>query len=227
MRLLLVLLVATAFAESPQLSKSDEFYLHRDEPGKLERSIELMKAAPAGPEADWRLARALIAQASGAPDKKARLALLDRAAEAARRSVAAAPKDARAHYWLARELGAENELRRKLGLAKEMKRELEASLALDGSSAAAHQTYGELLRQLPGLFGGDKKKAVAELEKAVSLGPFDPGRWVALAEAYLAVDNEPAAKAALKRALAIEKPEDPASFEGDLKAARGLLDSLK
>ena len=217
-------------ADPAALQADDERYRHRDNPATLAQSVDelrgRLKTEPDSPELLWRLGRGLVAQANAVPGKGPKLERLAEASKTLRDAVAKFPRDAQAHYWLASEMGAENEIRRTLGLARSMKSELETTLTLDSSHAAAHQLLCEELHQLPGIFGGDKKRAVRECEEALRLTPNETSRYTALAEAYLAVKKSDEAVAVLRRVFGVARPDDPASAPGDLKDARALLDRL-
>ncbi len=79
---------------------------------------------------------------------------------------------------------------------------------------------------MPGIFGGDKQKAVAELEEAVRLAPNEASHYPALAEAYLAVKDKPRAIEAARKTLALKDSDDPGDFEGSKKDAREFLSKL-
>ena len=227
--LLCVCLTAPAPGADSRWSEIDRLYLHRQEGKNLELSVEklddLIKAKADAP-ALWRLGRGLVAVASAKQGKAEKVAAFKRAEAPLRQAVKLAPGDAQAHYWLARQMAGLNAELRTLGLAKAMKKELEAALRADPAHAASHRTYGELLRQLPGVFGGDKKKAVKEIEEALRLSPNDTAAYPALAEAYLDVKEKDKAVAALKKVFAVKDPADPASCERDLEDARAQLKKL-
>lgn len=228
---LLPLLAALCRAADPAaLQASDELYRRRREGDSLARSTarveEVLKAEPGAYEALWRLGRNRIAAGDALASKDKKLEAFAEAAQALRKAEAARPGDAAGHYWRAVELGRENEIRRTLGLAKQMKSELETALKADPKHADAHQLLGELLHQLPGLFGGDKKRAVAECEEALRLTPDETSRYPALAEAYLAVKRRDDAEAVLKRVFGVKQPADPSSAPDDLAEARRLLEKI-
>lgn len=210
-------------------ARLDGLYLHRNEPAQLDLALRQLEAAlkaePQDEAALWRYGRALVAQGEAAPsgDKNAKLALFKQAETALNQAVALSPRDAQAHYWLARELAGSNEILRKLGLARQMRKELETAISLDPGLAAAHRLYGELLRELPGLFGGDKQKSVRELEEALRLAPNDTANYPSLAESYLAVGRKKDAIDTLNAVFRVANPDDPAAAAQDLQDARGLL----
>lgn len=231
--LLAPLLLAAGFARAAQPAvppSADELYRKRDNPANLAQSVEQLrlelKTAPDDAGLLWRLGRALVAQAGAVKEKGPKLERLAQAAQVLREAAAKHPSDAQSHYWLAREMADENEIRRTLGLAKSMKSELETAISQDPRHADARQLLCEELHQLPGFFGGDKKRAVRECEEALRLTPNETSRYPALAEAYLAVKRKDDAVAALKRVFLIKRPDDPVSAPRDLEDARALLKKL-
>lgn len=227
--LLIIVLAAPAQGADAPWSEIDRLYLHRHEGKNLELSIQKLEdliKAKADEPALWRLGRSLVAVASAKDSKEAKLSAFKAAEAPLKAALKRAPGEAQAHYWLARQMAGLNAELRTLGLAKSMKKELEAALRADPVHAEAHRTYGELLHQLPGVFGGDKKKAVKEIEQALRLAPNDTAAYFALAEALLDVKEEDKAVAALKKVFDVKNPADPASFEGDLKDVRALLKKL-
>lgn len=228
--MLCLLLAGPAAAAPASLAEIDNLYFHRHEGQNLGSSIKelrgLLKAQPQDSQALWRLGRSLVAAASAKAAKEEKISAFKEAEVPLKEAVKASPGSAKAHYWLARQMGGLNAQLRTLSLARSMKKELEAALALDPGDGAAHQTYGELLHQLPGLFGGDKKKAVRELEEAVRLTPDDTAHYQALAEAFLDLDEKAKAVAALQKVFEVKTPEDPAAWKSDLEDARDLLQKL-
>ena len=212
------------------LAGIDQAYLNRHLGNNLENSnsalLRLREAQPRNPALLWRLGRGLHAKGRARLDPREKLQAFKEGETALAASITARPGDAEAHYWLARIAAAQNEILRTLHLTKVMRAELETALRLNANHGGAHHLLGELLRQLPGSFGGDKRKAVAELEEAVRLEPDDSSHYPALAEAYLAVADKPRAVTTARKAFAITTPADPGGFESDLKDARDLLRRL-
>ena len=116
---------------------------------------------------------------------------------------------------------------RSLFLIKPIRREMEATLKLDPAHGGAHHVLGEILWQVPGLAGGDKKRALKEFEAARLASPDYTATHVPLAEAYLAQGMRGEAKAVLEEGAAIKAPADPGEYQKNLEEARLLLSRLK
>jgi tetratricopeptide (TPR) repeat protein len=212
------------------LAKIDAAYLNRRLGRNLEESNATLRALladqPQDPGLPWRLARGLHALGASQAGRDEKLKTFKEGAELLDAELARRPDDAEAHYWLGRLDGDQNEILKTLGLARAMRRELEAAIALAPGHADAHHYLGELLRRLPSLFGGDKQKAVAELEEAARLAPNEASHYPALAEAYLAVKDKARAAASARKTFSIKTPDDPGGYDLEVKNARDLLDKL-
>ena len=217
-------------AATDQLSQIDQAYLNRHIGRNLEDSNaalrNLLAAQPRNPDLLWRVARGLHDAGLRQAGRDEKLKSFEEGESLLSAALSQRPKDAVIHYWLARIYGDQNQIKRTLGLAKAMRRELEASIGLDARHADAHHYLGELLRQLPGIFGGDKHKAVAELEEAVRLAPNEASHYSALAEAYLDVKDNPRAIETARKVLAIKASDDPGGYDASAKSARELLQKL-
>jgi tetratricopeptide (TPR) repeat protein len=212
------------------LAEIDQAYLNRHIGGNLEESNaalrSLLAAQPGNPDVLWRLARGLHDAGRRQTDRDQKLRTFAEAEGYLIAAVGKRPDDALIHYWVGRIDGDQNEIKRTLGLAKAMHRELDEAIRLDPRLADAHHYLGVLLHQLPGIFGGDKEKAVAELEAAVRLTPNEASHYPALAEAYLAVKDKTRAIEAARKTFTIKVSDDPGGLDDSLKAARELLQKL-
>lgn len=210
----------------------DKLYFSRQESGNLERTLERLEplAREKDPQALWRLGRSLVRAGERAKKKKDKLALYERAESALAEAVALAPKDPEIRFWRGVAMGRRGQTKgmmSSLGIVKPLRREMEAVLALDPGHGGAHRVLGEMLLQLPGFAGGDKKEGLAELEKAVELSPRHTANYVPLAEAYAKAGRKDDARRVLERLLKVSEPADPAQAPGDLKDGKKLLESLK
>ncbi|MBI4376679.1 MAG: glycerate kinase [Elusimicrobia bacterium] len=235
-RLWLACLVTAAVASTVSaapLDEIDRLYWNRHQGGNLEAGLDLIEGEFAkGPESAellWRQGRALIKMGEKKEKERERLEFFGKAERAARRAAALDPKSAEARFTLAIALGRSGQTQgmlKSLFLIGSIKEELRAVLELDPKHAGAHHATAQMLMQIPGFAGGDKKKAVLEFEKALALAPDETLHYPALAEAYLAVGEKEKAVEVLKRALEIKEPRDPAQYEKDLRESRELLERL-
>ncbi|MFI5362827.1 MAG: tetratricopeptide repeat protein [Elusimicrobiota bacterium] len=220
----------STLAVTPEvLASIDHAYLNRHQGQNLQESNASLRALitqnPSNPDIAWRLARGLNAWGVRQSTRDEKLHVFAEGETILNTALSNNPNSALNHYWLARIYGAQNEIKRTLGLAKAMRRELETAIQLDPKLAGAHHIYGELLRQLPWIVGGDKQKAVAEIEQAVRLTPNDSALYPALAEAYLAVKDKARAIETARKTFTVT-PDDPGGYDGDVKDAREFLKKL-
>jgi predicted Zn-dependent protease len=91
----------------------------------------------------------------------------------------------------------------------------------DGS---AYMVLGQIDLTLPGLFGGNKKRAVERLEKGLSFGKKNAFLRLRLAEAYLAVKRTEEAHKQLDEILSMgPDPDYQPEYEEAVAEARKML----
>lgn len=212
----------------------DAAYFRRDRPGVLEEHLGSLDSALAASPSDagllWRRCRAKVRLGERRAAKRERLADYEAARADCERAAALAPDTADARFWLGVSMGRWGEAKgimKALFLVKPIRREMEAALRLDPSHGGAHHVLGEVLWQLPGFAGGDKKKALTEFEAAVRLSPAYTANHVPLAEAYLHFGREDEAVAVLRAVEAVKEPADPAEYPENLADARALLEKIR
>jgi tetratricopeptide (TPR) repeat protein len=212
------------------LSRIDQLYLNRQLVRNLEDSNaalrNLLAGQPGNPDLLWRLGRGMHAVGARESGRDAKLKAFQEGESLLTSALAQRPNDGVVHYWLGRIYGAQNEIKRTLGLAKAMRREFEAAIRIDPNLAGAHHYLGVLLYNLPGIVGGDKHKAVAELQEAVRLAPNEASHYSALAEAYLEVKDKNRAIESARNAVATTPSDDPGGYDDSANAARELLKKL-
>ena len=210
----------------------DRLYFHRDQGDSLEQSISAIEALNKNGEdgaLDWRRCRSLIRRGEARKKTSEKLADYDLARQACERSVSMLPSSADAHFWYGVAMGRWGETKgmlKAMFLIKPIRREMNATLKLDPNHGGAHHVLGEMLWQIPGFAGGDKKKALEEFEAAVKLSPAHSANYQPLAEAYLHFGRKDDAVKTLKAVADIKNPADPAEYPGDLADAKSLLDKL-
>lgn len=205
----------------------DELYFHRNEPGKLDQNISGLTGTDA--PTLWRLCRAKIRRTEKLEKRSDKLAGYEAAKTDCEKSIALSSGTADAHFWLGVGLGRWAETKgmmKALFALKTIKKEMAETLRLDPNHGGAHHVLAEILWQVPGIAGGDKKKALAEFELAVKLSPTHSANYLPLAESYLYFDREDDARKTIAALQAIKDVADPAEYPDNLDDAKKLLAKL-
>ncbi|MDE2140932.1 MAG: hypothetical protein KGJ84_00800 [Elusimicrobia bacterium] len=215
-------------------------YFHRDIPGNLEKSIveidsfrERIKPFPEAqrfePELLWMRCRSIIRRGEKREKKSEKLNDYDLARKDCEKSVELSSASADGHFWYGVAMGRWGETKgilKAMFLIKPIRQQMNETLKLDPKHGGAHHVLGEMLWQIPGFAGGDKKKALEEFELAVKLSPTHSANFQPLAEAYLYFDRKDDAVKTLNALLAIKDPADPAEYPDDAADAKKLLSKL-
>jgi tetratricopeptide (TPR) repeat protein len=104
----------------------------------------------------------------------------DRGISACEKAVALAPVNAQYHVWLGRIYGEKAGHSRFLtaaGLAKKVRGEFETAVRLDPNNAEARTDLAEFYLEAPGIMGGGRDKAEAQVLQLANLDPVKAG-WV-------------------------------------------------
>src|SRR5215471_13679504 len=137
----------------------------------------------------WRAARVYyhVGDDAAAGEKQP---YFERGIAAGQRAVALQPTGVEGHFWLGANYGGLSEVQgmiQALQMIKYVRAEMETALRLQASyeDGGAYLALGELDRQLPRLFGGSVKRAIAYLEQGLRVAPQNMAMRLALAQAYL------------------------------------------
>ena len=140
-------------------------------------------------------------------DKKGASAAVDKAIEAAQRSIQLDDKSADAHSLLADLYG------RKIGIGVGMiagpkfgpkvKEENAKAMALDDKNPRVWASLGRQYLMAPKMFGGDSAKAVESFQKSLTIGASQDETWVWLARAYEKQGDKIKARDAIQHALTL------------------------
>lgn len=220
----------------PDPTALDADYFHRNEPGRLEANIRALESLSSAPEGStkgeylWRLCRAQVRRGENRRSKSEKIADYALARQNCEKAVALAAGSADAHFWHGVAMGRWGQAKgmfKAMFLVKPIREEMEAALKIDADHGGAHQVLGEMLWEIPGIAGGDKKKALAEFEAAVRLSPDYTANYLPLAEAYLHFDRREDAIRVLKSVSQVKSAADPAEYPENLSDASALLARLE
>jgi len=185
--------VAWAADYKALIAEGDSWYAQRSDLAKAKMAAEKYKDAidadPDQPEAYWKLARALywVGQHS---EKDEQVPVFEEGIAAAKKGIQLDPESVPGHYWLGVSYGLYGQAKgimKSLSLVDPIKKEMTEVIKRDPgyNMGGAYMVLGRMYFKVPGLFGGDDKKAEDNLKKAIELGP---NRWIShvnLAELYM------------------------------------------
>jgi len=234
----LVLLAAPARpagAETPTDAARTLLAAWHEDPARIDRARALLEAAAAAnpaPETLVELARAwMLTGDFRARSDAERFAAYEQGSAVARRAIAAAPRDERAHLLLAFNSGRGAQVRgvmRSLAMLTTIREESATVLRLNPSSVDGLVLAGGLASELPALMGGDRVKAEALFTRALDLDPHQTGGRLELARLYLATRRWSDAARELQRVMDDTSPTDPSRWTmSDTPRARAMLLELQ
>jgi tetratricopeptide (TPR) repeat protein len=176
----------------------------------------------------WRAARAYYQVGDDTSDKE-KQRYFERGIEMGQRAVAQQPAGVEGHFWLAANYGGLSAIQgiwQAFQMVKHVRTEMETALRLqpDYEDGSAYRALGEIARQLPGVLGGNLKRAIAYFEQGLRVAPQNMGLKLALAKAYLEAGQRDASQRLLAEIL--QMPVRPARLHADRRTqdkARQLL----
>jgi hypothetical protein len=198
-----------------RVAQAEALYAKRDDLAHVREAIRLIQLARAADRANfevaWRTAKFCYYLAAHTSDEKERDQTFKSGIEAGAAAVALQPGRPEGHFWRGANLGGRARSRGGLGAlnsADEVRREMEAVIKADPGyqDGSAYMILGQIDLQVPGFFGGSKKRAVERLEKGLSFGGQNAFLRLRLAEAYLAVHRNEDARRQLADILSM-KPD--------------------
>lgn len=176
----------------------------------------------------WRAARAYYYAGDHASDRE-KAYYFTRGVDAGQSAVAQQPESVEGHFWLGANYGGLGEIQgiwQALQLVKQVRESMETALRLqpDYEQGGPYRALGELARQLPGVLGGSRKRAIGYFEQGVRIAPQNLGMRLALARTYLEAGQREAGQRLL--ADIVQTPVRPDRTQTDTRIqekARQLL----
>lgn len=202
--------------------QADALYLDRHADGASARALAVLDKGLSSSPLDtgllWRYGRARVVVGEQAAGGRGEHFLSAQQALQTALDVDGGSVDAR--YWMAVTLLRRSRFREALSHAH-------AALELSPEEGRIHHLIGQICWRAPRRDGGDRRRALAEFEKAVALAARRPAHYVSLAEAYSDLGRAQDAKAVLERLDSLAEPEDPADLVADDPRLRRLKASLR
>jgi tetratricopeptide (TPR) repeat protein len=160
-----------------------------------------------------------------------KLEAYERGQQVAQRAVELSPKDASAHFWYATNAarwGQTKGVIRSLFLLPTVQEEIRIILDLDPKFTAVYALAGNVFYEVPGLFGGDLKKAEEMFREGLRQDPRFAGLRVGLAKTLIKTGRIAEARRELQAVLDEKEPTNPADWTvKDSQEAHALLESVK
>lgn len=173
-----ILFAGRAAADS--IEQADELYAARTETTGAEKALvvyeEILTKEPNSVEVLWKAARSCFWMGDHAADKKQKVADFEKGIAYAKRAVEIEPRSVDAHFWLAGLWGSYGETKgvlKSLSLVKPIRKELETVNRLNDryQGGAGYRVLGIVDYKVPGFAGGSKKRAIEQLNKALTIDP--------------------------------------------------------
>jgi tetratricopeptide (TPR) repeat protein len=157
----------------------------------------------------WRMARIEYWIGDHAADNGEKKKVFGMGIYHAKKAVALGPDRPEGHYWLGVNYGTYGEAKgvlKSLSLVKPIKEAMNKVLAIDPTfdDGGADRVLGRVYYELPGFFGGDKKKSLDHLLKSKEMGPQVGLTRIYLADTYLALKDVQKAREELEFVIAMQ-----------------------
>ena len=187
---LLAFCTCATFAQA--FSEADRLFTYGDDTNRDQQAVAVIEKALSSDGNNyqwlWRAARAHYYVGDEAPQSN-KLKHFESGISYAQRAIAQQPNAVEGHFWLGANYGGYSEVKgmfSALATVKKIRAEMETVLRLNAAyeDGRAYLALGELDRQLPGMLGGNVKRAVTRLEVGLKTAPRNFDMKYALAEAY-------------------------------------------
>jgi len=157
----------------------------------------------------WRMARMEYWIGDHAAASSEKKKIFEMGIYHAKKAVSLGPDKPEGHYWLGVNYGTYGEAKgvlKSLSLVKPIKEEMKKVLAIEQGfdDGGADRVLGRVYYELPGFFGGDKKKSLEHLLKSKEMGPRVGLTRIYLADTYLALKDVAKAREELEFVIAME-----------------------
>lgn len=184
------------------ISRADKLYSEREDLSRVRAGAADLRRAQAldagNYELAWRLSRISYYLGAHTTDADERDRAFNEGVKAGQQAVELRDDRPEGHFWLGANYGGRAQHSRLAGLTAvdDIIREMEAVLRIDEGyqAGSAYMALGQVYLNAPRMFGGDKQKAVAMLEKGLRFGENNALLRLRLAEAYGSINRNDEAR---------------------------------
>ena len=218
------------------IAQADALYAQRSSIEKARQAAAVLRRARMSDysnyEVIWKLAKCDYYVGDHETDDDAKLNAFREGIAAGEAAVKLAPNRPEGHFWLGANLGGRAKAQGPLyalSSVPDIRREMETVIKLDEGyeAGSAYLALGEIDLDLPEVMGGDRKRAVEELEKGLRVTGDNALLRLRLAEAYYEVKRPADARTQAEAILKMKPdPEYQAEHNDAVEGARQLLKKL-
>ena len=220
------------------IAQADKFYAARGSIENAREAVAMIRRARMSDygnyEVVWKLSKYnyYLGQHEADENEKAKLDAFREGIAAGQAAVKIAPDKPEGHFWLGANLGGRGQVQGPLYALPDIpdiRREMETVIKIDETyeGGSAYLALGQIDLELPELMGGDRKRAVEELEKGVRVADDNALMRLRLAEAYYELKRPADARAQAQAVLKLKPdPDYVPEYEQAAEGARQLLKKL-
>ena len=224
-----------AAAESPSalIAQAEQLYAQRESIERVREAVAVARRARFADvgdyEAAWKSSKFNYYLGEHEKDEKLRAEAFREGIAAGEAAVRNGPNKPEGHFWLGANLGGRARLQGPLyALASvpDIRREMETVIRLDEGfqAGSAYLALGQIDLELPEMFGGNRERAVENLEKGLKFGENNAMLRLRLAEAYLDVKRTEDARKQLNAIFKLKpSPDYLPEYKRAEAEARALL----
>ncbi len=220
--LIAISLISDTTYVKQQIAKSDSLYQESYKDTTTFNSAEgildslMLNSKVLMDEIFWRKSHFCFERGYALTDKSKKKEWYERGEKLAKFAIEKNPDNTEAHFWFATNkgvIGKINGVLNSLFMVDDLKKEANTIIKLDPEHAGAHMLLGEIYKSLPGLFGGDKKKAIEEFETTIEKDSLYTAVYVGLAKTYRDIGEIEEVKKTLNKLLSFKTSRDRRRFE--------------
>ncbi|MBS1812909.1 MAG: tetratricopeptide repeat protein [Acidobacteria bacterium] len=183
---------ATIPSSKDPLGDADQLFSRGENLAQDQQSLTILERALTNDgknyELLWRAARSAY-YVGDFGEQEAKVKFFEKGIVLAQRAVALQPDSVEGHFWLAANYGGKAQLvgaLKALATVKKIRNEMQMVVKLKDTyeNGNAYLALGEIDRELPGVMGGNKKRALSLFEQGLKVAPENLDLKVALAKAY-------------------------------------------